>query len=143
MNYSSLNKRLRHPGLWGHEGEQTTAQAETLNAASSEQVWATISSMRHQDNQWVTVIGKPSMTFLRQLESAGISKTRIRCINPQDADTAVWATEQALLLNNSQLIIAWLGNCSPRDQKRLALAARNSQSIHFVFTEPTKNPPLH
>ncbi len=140
MKHSMLNKRPGHPGLWGHESVESTTNTSALN---TDQLWATLSSMRHQDNQWVTLIGRPSAEFLSQLASVGINKERIRCIIPSSKESAVWAAEQALLLNNSQLVIAWLGNCSPREQKRLQLVARNSKSINFVFTTPIQNPPLH
>lgn len=140
MKHSMLNKHRVHPGLWGHE-PVTEKLAE--NGLSTDHLWATVSSMRHQENQWVTLIGKPSAEFLNQLASVGINKDRIRCIMPSSTETAVWATEQSLLLNNSQLVIAWLGHCSPREQKRLQLVARNSKSINFLFTSPEQNPPLH
>jgi|SRR5690554_802653 len=141
MKYSLLNKHLVHPGLWGHESVSAKkVQGSELN---TDQLWAAISSMRHQDNQWVTLIGRPSADFLTQLASVGINKERIRCITPSSTETAVWATEQALLLNNSQLVIAWLGQCSPREEKRLQLVARNSKSLNFLFTSPVQNPPLH
>ncbi|MCO4322228.1 hypothetical protein [Aliidiomarina quisquiliarum] len=141
MKHSVLNKRLGHPGLWGHESVE--AKKATIPELNTDQLWATVSSMRHQDNQWVTLIGRPSADFLTQLASAGINKERIRCITPSSTETAVWATEQALLLNNSQLVIAWLGHCSPREEKRLQLVSRNSKSVNFLFTSPLQNPPLH
>ncbi|RTE86474.1 MULTISPECIES: hypothetical protein [Gammaproteobacteria] len=139
MKHSLVSKKISHPGLWGHES--SAKQAQAVNQES--QLWAAVSTMRQQPNQWVTLIGKPSREFLQQLEIAGIPTGRIRCITSNSIETAVWATEQALLLDNSQLVIAWLNNVSERDQKRLQLAARNSQSINFLFTNPTSIQPLH
>lgn len=160
MNHTPIGKRIAHPGLWGHEEQlsasstaeqdqhanervQATVEAISTSDTLIAQLWATISTMRHQTNQWVTLIGKPSAQFLQQLVAAGIQKERIRCILPSGHDASAWAAEQALLLNNSQLVIAWLGKCSVRDQKRLQLAARRSDSINFLFTESNENTPLH
>lgn len=139
MNHTLSLKKLAHPGLWGHE---QTANPN-LQAPAEAQLWAAISTMRQQPKQWVTLIGKPSRSFLDQLTAAGIPSERIRCITSSCVDTAVWATEQALLLNNSQLVIAWLSEVSQRDQKRLQLAARNSTSINFLFTNSDTIQPLH
>ncbi|CUS47586.1 MAG: toxin-antitoxin ssytem toxin component [Idiomarinaceae bacterium HL-53] len=139
MNSTLSLKKISHPGLWGHE--QTTNSRAELSAEP--QLWAAISTMRQQPKQWVTLIGKPSPAFLAQLTAAGIPSERIRCITSSCLDTAVWATEQALLLNNSQLVIAWLSELGARDRKRLQLAARNSTSINFLFTNSDTIQPLH
>jgi len=142
MNHSTLRKRIAHPGLWGHEAQlENASQVECEPLV--EQLWATLSSMRHQQNQWVTLIGKPSPVFVQQLLAARIQKERIHCILPSSPGAAVRACEQALLLNNSQIVIAWVANCSERDQKRLQLAARSSKSVNFLFTANTQNIPLH
>lgn len=140
MKFSHINKRPVHPGLWGHEPAPVAA---SHYFSCPEQLWTTLSSLNHEENQWVTLIGKPSHEFLTQLTRAGISKERIRCITPHSADTALWATEQALLLNNSQIVIAWLTSCSTREQKRLQLVARNSHSIPFLFLATEQASPLH
>lgn len=139
MNHSVLAKKIEHPGLWGNEPTVKPQQ----HIAEETQLWAAISSMRQQANQWVTLIGKPSREFLQQLEAAGIPTGRIRCVTSNSPETAVWATEQALLLDNSQLVIAWLNDISTRDQKRLQLAARNSKSVNFLFTNSDTFHPLH
>lgn len=141
MKFFLSNKQRLHPGMWGHE--PTPAKITASYEEASQQLWAAVSSMRHQDNQWVTLIGRPSTEFLEQLKRAGIHKERIRCIAPNSTETALWATEQALLLNNSQLVIAWLPHCSERDEKRLQLVANNSKSLSFVFTNSEANPQLH
>ena len=141
MKFFLSNKQRLLPNMWDHE--PTLMKTTTSYQEASQQLWATVSSMRHQDNQWVTLIGRPSAEFLEQLKRAGIQKERIRCIAPNSTETALWATEQALLLNNSQLVIAWLPHCSKRDERRLQLLANNSKSISFVFTNTNETTQLH
>lgn len=107
------------------------------------QFLAALSQLPECSDQWVTIIGKPPQEALQQLVAAGISLDRIRCIASTDSETACWATEQALLLNNSQVVLAWLGPVAGREQQRLRLAARASQAVSFLFTHTSDQTSLH
>lgn len=136
MNYSTLTRRFAHPGIWGHETiNETNVHEHNLH----QQLWVTLSTMRKRDDQWVTVIGKAPRTLIAQLIAAGIRPDRIRRVNTSDQTTALWATEQALLINNSQLVIAWLKPCEGRERQRLQLAAKASQAVSFIFNQ-TQHP---
>lgn|SRR5690554_199153 len=140
MNYSTLTRRFSHPGIWGNE---KTTQSTVHSANLHQQLWVTLSTMRKRDDQWVTVIGKAPKTLIAQLIAAGIRPDRIRRVNTSDQTTALWATEQALLINNSQLVIAWLKPCEGRERQRLQLAAKASQALNFIFDSSEKQNAVH
>ncbi|WP_194756147.1 hypothetical protein [Aliidiomarina indica] len=143
MNYSALTRRFSHPGIWGHETAPAELRTGAEQPSMQQQLWVTLSTMRKRDDQWVTLIGKPAKEFIEQLVAAGINPDRIRRVSVSDQDTALWATEQALLINNSQLVIAWVGDCQGRDKKRLELAARASQAQSFFISSASSEDPLH
>ncbi|RUO35650.1 hypothetical protein [Aliidiomarina sanyensis] len=149
MNYAALTRRFAHPGVWGNEQGLTTQQDSGIceNTKTHQQLWATLSATLHgmhrRDDQWVTLIGKPAKALIEQLIAAGIRPDRIRRVSAPDQETVVWATEQALLINNSQLVIAWIGDCQGRDKKRLELAARASQARSFLFSSTSYENPVH
>lgn len=142
MNFSSLTRKYAHPGIWGNENTQSdTVKFNSQNM--HQQLWATLSTMRKRDDQWVTVIGNPPKTLVAQLIAAGIRPDRIRKVSTNQQEKALWATEQALLINNSQLVIAWLQPYSGRDKQRLALAAKASKALNFIFTSTSFSSAVH
>ncbi|TRW49006.1 hypothetical protein FM042_08480 [Aliidiomarina halalkaliphila] len=143
MNYSALTRRFPHPGVWGHETKPSTSVAVCEQPTLQQHLWVTLSALRKRDDQWVTLIGKPAKAFIEQLIAAGIRPDRIRRVSASDQDTALWATEQALLINNSQIVIAWVGDCHGRDKKRLELAAKASQAQSFFISSESYENPLH
>lgn len=143
------SRRISHPGLWSDD--HATQISARINwhpeQEKLQQMLQTISTLPQASDKWVTIIGTPtqltSKDFLHQLETAGIARHRIRWIRTRDEDTAVWAAEQAMLLNNSELVIAWLGQCQGRNLQRASLAARVSHASTFIFTAHDSPTPLH
>ncbi len=133
MNHSSVSRCYAHPGVWGHEdinSHQNLGAEQNLHS----QLWVTLNTMSKRDDQWITVIGKAPRTLIAQLIASGVRPDRIRRVNTTSNEAALWATEQALLINNSQLVIAWLNPCAGREKQRLQLVAKASQAISFLFT---------
>lgn len=142
MNYSSLARKYAHPGVWGNENT-TTECVNVSERTMHQQLWAALSTMRKRDDQWVTVIGKPPRTLIAQLIAAGIRPDRIRKVSTSNSETALWATEQALLIDNSQLVIAWLTPYSGRDKQRIQLAAKASKALNFIFAPDYQPAAMH
>lgn len=165
---NSANKQHRHPGLWSlpvNSGRQDIAEFPQLVAPNQPQYSGIETSAESilprqlaeaftrcaNDNQltgrWVTIIGHPCSMSATQLASlidaSGLPAHRVRWLRPGDSDSKAWATEQALLLDNSALIIAWLGQCHSRDARRLHLARRHTRANTLLFTEPAEKTPLH
>lgn len=162
MNYSKLARLPEHPGMWGHEStvqtgneavgatEETEGNAEKaaltekdIMAMKEAQLWQTLTHMTKRQDQWVTIIGRPPRALLEQMMATGLNPKQIRIIHTHDHEKALWATEQALLLDNSQLIISWLGQCSVRETRRLELASKACKAPNFLFTQVSTTPHLH
>ncbi|RUO30704.1 hypothetical protein CWE12_05525 [Aliidiomarina sedimenti] len=108
--------------------------------------------LAEQSGKWITLIGMPddvdhASGMQKQIESllnkAGIALHKVRWIRSTDAENKAWATEQALLLDNSALVVAWLGQCEWRDLKRLQLARKHSQAQSWLSTSACVPTPLH
>ncbi|MCC5878932.1 MAG: hypothetical protein JJU03_03425 [Idiomarina sp.] len=171
MNPTS--KQHRHPGLWSVPTEaafatisnfpqQPNAQrpAPTLElCAASEfsdrhqQVAEVTTALKNCANDtdmaghWVTIIGQPntisSAELTQLIDHCGVPAHRVRWLRPSDSENRAWAAEQALLLGNSALIIAWLGQCHSRDAQRLQLARRHTQANTLLYSENPEKTPLH
>lgn len=164
---NSANKQHRHPGLWTLPSHANAKSANDVQFAAQRQAdFTTLTStasnlMANQlaaaftacvsDHQlttrWVTIIGQPdslSSTHLAALiKNSGLPAHRVRWLRPNDNESKAWAAEQALLLDNSALIIAWLGQCQPRDAQRLHLARRHTQANTLLFNDSAEKTPLH
>lgn len=148
--YQSIT--INHPGLWGHEkiAAALTEQATPTQASTTEALWQSLEKISQQykcgqltDNQWITIVGKPSTQFLSQLRTLTLPSTLVRIIVPRSDEEALWATEQALLLGNSQLVVACVNFPHSRAQKRLSLIGNQSRIPYFVFSTTGQQAPLH
>lgn len=144
--FYNTNRRHAHPGVWSLPATELQVPSETDQLQLDDVVTA-LKAGRADASKWVTIIGNPAEMNQKQvaalLQSAGIEENRVRWIRTRDMDTAVWATEQALLLNNSAVVLSWLGNCVGRNLQRAHLAAKVSQATSFLFTDPSLHAPLH
>lgn len=143
--FYNANRRHAHPGVWSLPSElESPSAADKLQL---DDVLSALKAGRTDTSKWVTIIGNPVEMNQKQLatllQSAGIDESRVRWIRTRDTDTAVWATEQALLLNNSAVVLSWLGDCVGRNFRRAHLAAKVSQATSFLFTDPSLQTPLH
>lgn len=149
MNYTALTRRFAHPGIWGHEQGNLVkpTMLDQQSNTSDQELWeslcTSLDGLQGRDDQWVTVVGTPGKALIEQLIAAGIRPDRIRRVAVNNHEEAVWATEQALLINNSQLVIAWIGDCQGRDKQRIELAARVSQARSILFTAKNHKIAMH
>jgi cell division inhibitor SulA len=143
--FYNANRRHMHPGVWSLPSELAAPSA--ADQLQLDDVLSALRAGRADTSKWVTIIGNPADMNQKQvaslLQRAGVDDSRVRWIRSRDMDTAVWATEQALLLNNSTVVLSWLGNCVGRNLQRAHLAAKVSQATSFLFTDHSSQPPLH
>lgn len=144
-------KAHRHPGLWSIPQPIVSAQTES-NAQSTENFFNELQHavQHYPQDKWITLIGTPplhadinSRQMQQWIHANGLNPHRIRWIKVKDAQSRIWATEQALLLDNSALIVAWLGQCSSREQQRLLLATKHTAAKTFLYHQAEFSSPLH
>lgn len=170
---NSTSKQHRHPGLWSVPTEASLAtlgnisqqskstqplialELATTGQFSAHQQQVTELAVALQDcakdanmaRQWVTIIGQPdtlsSAELTQLIAHCGVPANRVRWLRPADSENKAWAAEQALLLGNSALIIAWLGQCHSRDAQRLQLARRHTRANTLLYSENPEKTPLH
>ena len=164
---NSVNKQHRHPGLWTLPNHARSKSANDFRFSTERQpdlstlgttnnsfmvnqlaaAFATCVSDHQLSARWVTLIGQPGSLSTQHLatliKDSGLPAHRVRWLRPADSESKAWAAEQALLLDNSALIIAWLGQCQPRDAQRLHLARRHTQANTLLFNGSAEKTPLH
>lgn len=161
-------KQHRHPGIWSLPQKSEYVSDISLNneltdglssshPSSNEPVSSELEqlaeALQHSQQQgqshqrWVTLIGQPKSArctdVLRLLDQLGIEPQYVRWIRPTDSESCAWAAEQACLLDNSSVVVAWLQDCLPRDAKRLQLVRRHTQADVLLFQQRTEKTPLH
>ena len=154
-------KLHRHPGLWSLPQKVACSSSEELSSviANSESELAQRQHLlkhvlrqaqrqaKQSEQRWVTLVGQPhsmnSADIRRLLKQAGVHPQQVRWIRSLDNESCAWAAEQACLLDNSCVIIAWLQDCLPRDALRLQLARRHTQANVLIFQQNILKTPLH
>lgn len=161
MNTPNKQKQHRHPGLWSVPSrsasglknfEPSEASFDYGRFAEVIELLQQVASPGLTPGRWVTLIGQPQVfeqshkssiqVIERLLQQAGIDKCQVRWIRPNDDDSTVWAAEQALLLDNSSVVIAWLGECSARDWQRLLLSSKRSGIKSLLYGQATRSSPF-
>ena len=149
-------KQHRHPGLWSVPQQRRYSETVDHSCGHSaelelQQLSQTLdkSQQAHAEHHygWITLVGQPSHLshhqVLQQLDAWGFNPRQIRWVRPGDSESCAWAVEQACLLNNSCLVIAWLHSCQPRDALRLQLARRHTRAHVAIFMQRSEITPLH
>ena len=149
-------KQHRHPGLWSRP--QQRRYPESVDVAAdhspelelqqlSQALYASQQATSNHNQGWITLVGQPihlsHQQVLQQLTTWGFDPRQIRWVRPTDAESCAWAVEQACLLDNSCVVIAWLQSCLPRDALRLQLARRHTQAQVAIFKQRLQKTPLH
>lgn len=157
-------KQHRHPGLWSLPQRESKPISTALTRAANVQPllakqanWNELAQLRQlfasakpataQKNRWITLIGQPSDMSIADIRDAihhaGIDAETVRWIRPSDNESKAWAAEQACLLDNSAVVIAWLGECQQRDTLRLQLARKHTQAQVLLLHSFANTTPLH
>ena len=148
-------KQHRHPGLWSRPSQQRYPAVDQPADSSAELEMQQLSHTLNASQQaptklrygWITLVGQPShlshRQVLQQLNAWGFNARQVRWVRPGDSESCAWAVEQACLLDNSCVVIAWLHNCQPRDSLRMQLARRHTRAHVAIFDQRLQNNPLH
>lgn len=137
--------RGQHPGLW-----QAATQFENPEQGSlfdeegnhSQQTISRVAAMLCDSRRWVTVVGA-TRAIVQQLVNAGVPRERIRWIHARDHAQREWATEQALLAGNSEIVLGWFKPTSQLSEKRLRWALKASNTKGLLFDDSALAVDLH
>ncbi|XOV80080.1 MAG: translesion DNA synthesis-associated protein ImuA [Aestuariibacter sp.] len=89
---------------------------------------------RHQQQQnYLALIAPPFKLNAEMLAEAGLSLSRVLIIQSQSAQESLWAAEQCLKSGCCHSVLSWAKDLEVHQIKRLQLAAKQSQSLHFLF----------
>lgn len=85
---------------------------------------------------WLAWIAPPFLPHAAALAAAGVDLKRLLVVRGQDDGEALWATEQALRSGACGVVLAWAERASPRQLRRLQLAAEHGETPAFLFRSP-------
>ncbi|SHE95048.1 protein ImuA [Microbulbifer donghaiensis] len=88
-----------------------------------------------QREQMVVLVNPPFIPYAPALASAGVQLEKLLIIHPRGQKDELWATEQALQSGCCGALLSWQGRQAPvdKDLRRLQLAAREGDCLHFHF----------
>lgn len=86
-----------------------------------------------QQNQWVALINPPFIPYAPALGNAGIKLEHTLVVNPPDARSTLWASEQCLRSGVFAAVVAWVDRSTPQKQRRLQIAAETGNSMAMVY----------
>ncbi len=81
----------------------------------------------------VVVVAAPHEPFGPALQAQGLRAERLCRVQASQAQSALWATEQALRCRGVMAVLAWLPQAPPSALRRLQLAAAQQQQLLWVF----------
>lgn len=92
-----------------------------------------------QQQRLMVIIAPPLQINSEMLAEAGFALERILVIQPDSAQDALWAAEQCLKSGCCHSVLSWQNELEIHQVKRLQLAAKQGNSLHFVFRNQQSN----
>ncbi|GAA5444256.1 cell division inhibitor SulA [Microbulbifer sp. NBRC 101763] len=88
-----------------------------------------------QAGQMVILVSPPFIPYAPALAQSGIQLENLLLIHPRGHKDTLWAVEQSLQSGSCGALLSWQGNHTLEDKelRRLQLAARNGECLHFHF----------
>src|SRR5687767_5032279 len=157
MGVEGLTHILQHPAIWrGSDAAQTKAIATGFSAldeclpgsgwprsglveiliprlGSGELylLMPLLAALTNQDTaRWCAWIAPPYQPFAPALAARGVALERVLVVRTKEP---LWALEQALGLGACEVVLAWVRRLSPRDIRRLQLAAERGRALGILF----------
>ena len=157
MSAEGLTQILRHPAIWrGSNAAQTKAIATgfaELDESLPGNGWPRsglveilvprlgsgelcllmplLAALTNQETaRWCAWIAPPYQPFAPALAARGIALERMLVVRTTEP---LWALEQALGLGACEVVLAWVRYLSPRDIRRLQLAAERGRTLGILF----------
>ena len=89
-------------------------------------------------NRWVAWIRPPAIPYAPALGRFGMRSDRMLMVHPRQHADALWAAEQAARSGTCSAVLVWLdeGRLTPRETRRLQVAARQGGSFTCLFRSP-------
>jgi len=88
-----------------------------------------------QAGEWIALVAPPHIPYAPAFASAGIDPARVIVIRPPDDQGGWWAAEQVLRANSAGALLFWPQSTRDQALRRLQLAAQESESPAFFFTD--------
>ncbi|MGH8295321.1 MAG: translesion DNA synthesis-associated protein ImuA [Steroidobacteraceae bacterium] len=92
---------------------------------------------RRPEARWCAWMAPPLQPFAPALAQRGVALERVLVVRPQRKDaggkSALWAFEQTLRSGACDVVLAWLRSASPRQIRRLHLAAERGATLGVLF----------
>lgn len=160
-DHSGSSGLLAHPLLW--RGHQVSHQVQTigtghacLDAVLPGNGWplGAITELIHdttgcgelslllpalaqlsQENHWIVMVDPPWIPYPSALHGRGLVLEKLLLVRTQDKKESLWACEQVVRGMPGGAMLAWPGELSFSELRRLQLAAKNVQKTVFLFRD--------
>ncbi len=161
---SSLDKLLRHPGIWQAErgraapygslstgfvdldqvlpgggwplGSLTEIVAEGAGIGELRLVVPALSRLS-KEGRWIAWIAPPHIPYAPALAARGVELSRLLLVRTDSTADALWAAEQVLRSGSCGAVLAWPAEVDQRSLRRLQLAAETGRCWGLLFRPPT------
>lgn len=155
----ALHELLRQPGIWRTThatpefpvipsgfaeldailpggGWQDRALTEVLHDQSGlgelRLLMPALARLSHS-GRWVAMVGPPNIPYAPALAAQGLDLSRVLLVHPRRDSDALWAVEQALRSGTCAAVLAWPGQLSNRQLRRLQLATESGATWGILF----------
>ncbi|MEW5248047.1 translesion DNA synthesis-associated protein ImuA [Microbulbifer discodermiae] len=88
-----------------------------------------------RDGQMVVLVNPPHIPYAPALAAAGVQLDRLLILHPRGQRDQLWAMEQSLQAGCCGALLSWQPSreATDRDLRRLQIAARQGDCLHFHF----------
>lgn len=128
--FAELDKAL--PGGGWRSGTLTELLAEHHGTGEFSLLLPVLKSMTQQ-RLWTALVHPPYLPYAPALTNAGIQLDRVLVVDADNDKDTLWSAEQLLRAGLFGTVICWLHKTTPRQQRRLQLAAEAGRSWAVAY----------
>jgi hypothetical protein len=92
-----------------------------------------LARLSQTQNRWLLWVAPPYVPYAPALSSAGVDLTRLLVVNPEHQADRLWVLEKALASTSCSAVMAWPGQMTNKQLRRLQVASKNGQCLGVLY----------
>tara|TARA_R110002110_G_scaffold75626_2_gene199808 strand:+ start:1349 stop:2155 length:807 start_codon:yes stop_codon:yes gene_type:complete len=92
-----------------------------------------LANLSQTQNRWLLWVAPPYIPYAPALSRAGLDLSRLLIVHPEQPADRLWVLEKALASSSCSAVIAWPGQMSNKQLRRLQVASKNGHCLGVLY----------
>ncbi len=92
-----------------------------------------LTRLSHEQNRWLLWVSPPYIPYAPALAEMGINLSRVLVTTPSTESDTLWVLEKALASQSCSVVLAWPGNLTAKELRRLQVASKEGHCLGILY----------